>query len=95
MTIQLPDKEADLFALMRKELFSSVIGDVLDVQGFRHQYLPPNIRPLSDDMVIIGRAMTVLEADFFVEPGMDGWQVRSGNKAIRGDVRGTRRSQAK
>jgi hypothetical protein len=64
MTVQLPDNEADLFALMRKELFSSVIGDVLDAQGFRHQYLPPNIRPLSDDMVIIGRAMTVLEADF-------------------------------
>jgi len=72
MTIQLPDNETDLFALMRKELFSSVIGDVLDAQGFRHQYLPPTIRPLSDDMVVIGRAMTVLEADFFVEPGMGG-----------------------
>ena len=65
MFSQLPDNDADMFALMRKELFSSVIGDVLDTQGFRHQYLPPNIRPLSDDMLIIGRAMTVREADFF------------------------------
>ena len=72
MTSQLPTNDADIFALMRKELFSSVIGDVLDTQGFRHQYLPPNIRPLSDDMVVVGRAMTVLEADYFVEPGMDG-----------------------
>ncbi|NBS03246.1 MAG: RraA family protein [Rhizobiales bacterium] len=72
MPSQLPNNDADMFALMRKDLFSSVIGDVLDAQGFRHQYLPPSIRPLSDDMLIVGRAMTVLEADFFVEPGMDG-----------------------
>ena len=72
MSVQLPDNDSDLFTMMRAELFSSVIGDVLDAQGFRHQYLPPNIRPLSDEMVIIGRAMTVLEADYFVEPGMDG-----------------------
>ncbi len=69
MTDKLPDNDTDLFALMRKELFSSVIGDVLDAQGFRHQYLPPAIRALSDDMMVVGRAMTVLEADFFVEPG--------------------------
>jgi regulator of RNase E activity RraA len=72
MSSQLPDSDAELFALMRRELFSSVIGDVLDAQGFRHQYLPPNIRPLADDMLIVGRAMTVLEADFFVEPGKEG-----------------------
>ena len=70
--MKLPDNEAELFSLMRKELFSSVIGDVLDTQGFRHQYLPPNIRPLSDNMIVLGRAMTVLEADFFMEPGIDG-----------------------
>lgn len=72
MTLTLPNDDTDLFSLMRKELFSSVIGDVLDAQGFRHQYLPANIRPMSDNMVIVGRAMTVLEADFFVEPGFEG-----------------------
>ncbi|MGL4811631.1 MAG: RraA family protein, partial [Beijerinckiaceae bacterium] len=72
MIMQLPDNDAELFALMRKDLFSSVIGDVLDAQGFRHQYLPPSIRPLSDEMIVVGRAMTVLEADFFVEPGIQG-----------------------
>lgn len=64
----LPDNDGELFALMRKELFSSVIGDVLDAQGFRHQYLPPNIRPLSDAMMVVGRAMTVLEADYPIDP---------------------------
>ena len=29
--------------------------------------MPPQIRPLRDDMVVIGRAMTVLEADVFDE----------------------------
>lgn len=69
MTAQLPTDDTELLALMRKELFSSVIGDVLDAQGFLHQFLPPSIRPLSDDMVVVGRAMPVLEADYPSEPG--------------------------
>lgn len=72
MTAKLPDHDAELFALMRKELFSSVIGDVLDAQGLRRQYLPPQIRPLSDDMVVVGRAMPVLEADYPVDPAEPG-----------------------
>ncbi|MBK9082095.1 MAG: RraA family protein [Rhizobiales bacterium] len=72
MTDRLPNDDVELFAMMRRELFSSVIGDVLDTQGLRHQYLPPNIRPLSDDMVLIGRAMPVLETDYFVDPALPG-----------------------
>jgi len=53
----------ELFELCRKELFSAVIGDVMDVMGHTHQFLPPKIQPLRDDMVIAGRAMPVLEAD--------------------------------
>ncbi|MBL8208804.1 MAG: RraA family protein [Rhizobiales bacterium] len=54
-----------LFAAMRARLFTAVVGDVLDTMGFLHQFLPPHIRPLRDDMVAIGRAMPVLEADYF------------------------------
>jgi regulator of RNase E activity RraA len=54
-----------LFAAMRRELFSAVLGDVLDTLGCLHQFLPPGLRPLRDDMVVLGRAMPVLEADFF------------------------------
>jgi regulator of RNase E activity RraA len=53
----------ELFALMRQELFTAVVGDVMDVGGLTHQFLPPAIKPLQPDMVVVGRAMPVLEAD--------------------------------
>jgi regulator of RNase E activity RraA len=53
----------ELFALCRDGLFSAVIGDVMDLMGRTSQFLPPRIQPLRDDMVLIGRAMPVLEAD--------------------------------
>ena len=53
----------DLLAEVRKHLFSAVVGDVLDAMGFREQFLPREIRPLRDDMVVVGRAMPVLHAD--------------------------------
>lgn len=38
--------------------------------GLLHQFLPPRIGPIRPDMVVVGRTMTVLEADVFVEePG--------------------------
>ena len=48
---------------IEKELFSCVIGDVMDGLGHTHQYLPSEIRPLRDGMTVVGRAKTVLEAD--------------------------------
>ncbi len=59
--------DEELFALARRELFTAVVGDTMDTLGLRHQFLPPRIQPLRDDMVVIGRAMPVLEADVFVE----------------------------
>ena len=56
-----------LFALARRELFTAVVGDIMDKLGFLHQFLPPRISPLRADMVVIGRAMTVLEADVYTE----------------------------
>ena len=48
---------------MKKELFSAVIGDVMDKNGYLYQFLPPQIQPLQPHMIVAGRAMTVLEAD--------------------------------
>ncbi|MEZ5363329.1 MAG: RraA family protein [Bryobacterales bacterium] len=59
--------DADLFALCRRELFTAVVGDVLDKLGCLRQFLPPQIQPLAPKMVAVGRAMTVLEADCFAE----------------------------
>lgn len=55
--------DRELFALMRRELFVSVIADTLDAHGYPRQMLPPKIRPLGSGMRISGRAMTVLGAD--------------------------------
>jgi regulator of RNase E activity RraA len=57
----------ELFALARKELFTAVVGDVMDKLNLRRQFLPPQIQPLERRMMAIGRALTVLEADFFDE----------------------------
>src|SRR5690348_12107051 len=57
----------ELFPTIRKELFTCVVGDVMDKIGMQHQFLPPNIRPLSQDMVVVGRAMPVLAVDVFEE----------------------------
>ena len=62
----------ELYAIMKRELFTAVVGDVMDTLGFLHQFLPPEIQPLRDDMVLVGRAMPVLEADYHNEPGMSG-----------------------
>ncbi len=53
----------ELFALARRELFTAVVGDIMDILGHKNQFLPPQIQPLREDMIIIGRAMPVLEAD--------------------------------
>lgn len=59
--------DTGLFALARAELFTAVVGDIMDKLGAQRQFLPPRIRPLRPDMVTIGRAMTVLEADVFAD----------------------------
>jgi regulator of RNase E activity RraA len=57
----------DLFRMIRQELFSAVVGDIMDKQGWLHQFLPPQVQPLDKDMFVAGRAMPVLEADTFGE----------------------------
>ena len=56
---------ADTLGILKEKLFTAVVGDVLDVLGYHHQFLPPAIQPLEDSMVLAGRAMPVLEADDF------------------------------
>ncbi len=61
------NNDEELFKFIRQELYTAVVGDIMDKMGFFHQFLPPQIRPLKEDMFIVGRAMTVLEADCFEE----------------------------
>ena len=53
--------------MARRELFPAVVGDCMDKLKLLHQFLPPNIQPLSRDTVVVGRAMTVLSEDLSEE----------------------------
>ena len=57
------DNDAELFRIIRDELFVAAVGDVLDTMGYQHQFLPAGIAPLEKSMRIVGRSMPVLEAD--------------------------------
>lgn len=57
--------EEEMFALMKEKLYTPVVGDILDVMGYTHQFLPQYVRPLRDDMKLAGKACTVLEHDVF------------------------------
>jgi 4-hydroxy-4-methyl-2-oxoglutarate aldolase len=57
-----------VIASVREKLFAAVLSDVLDEQGYRHQVLPPRIRPLDDCLVLAGRARTGLYRDVYHVP---------------------------
>ncbi len=59
--------DEELLGLMRRLLYTAIVGDVMDACGMRHQFLPARLRPLRENMVIAGRAMTVVEADVLQE----------------------------
>lgn len=63
--------DAELFDLMRRQLFPAAVGDILDTMGLTRQFLPPHLRPLRYDMVIVGRAMPVLESNCFAAATAD------------------------
>jgi regulator of RNase E activity RraA len=53
--------------MMRQALYTAVVCDVLDSLGFPRQSPPVSLRPLSGDVVLIGRAKTTLWSEM-VEP---------------------------
>ena len=55
--------DSELFTTLRDRLFTAVVGDVMDRAGFRLQFLPPTVRPITPEAVIVGRAMPVAVAD--------------------------------
>lgn len=57
--------DADLFRLMTRELYTPVVGDILDDLGYTHQFLPQSIQPMREEMKLAGRAMPVLMIDVF------------------------------
>ncbi|ODP36434.1 dimethylmenaquinone methyltransferase [Sphingomonas turrisvirgatae] len=54
-----------IFGLFRSELYTPVVGDILDTLGHVHQFLPQPIQPMLTSMKLIGRAMPVLMIDVY------------------------------
>ena len=65
--MKLWNTDDELFKIVQQELFTCVVGDVMDKLHLLHQFLPPQIQPLRQDMIVIGRAMPVLSVDVFEE----------------------------
>ena len=57
--------DAEMFDLIRAELYTPVVGDILDDLGFTHQFLPQPIQPAREEMKLAGRAMPVVMIDVF------------------------------
>lgn len=60
--------DEQLIANARERLYAAVLSDVLDTLGYRHQVMPPQIRPLDDTLVLCGRARTGLYRDVYHVP---------------------------
>lgn len=63
MTSTIWKDDSGLFALMRRELYTPVVGDILDTLGRTRQFLPQPVQPLRETMIVAGRAMPVRIAD--------------------------------
>ena len=59
------DNDAELFELFRNELYTPVVGDILDEIGNYHQFLPQSVQPIRITDKIVGRAMPVLMIDVY------------------------------
>lgn len=59
--------DQELYELMCKELYTPVVGDILDGFGKYHQFLPQQIMPAKPEMKVAGRAMPVVMADVYGE----------------------------
>jgi regulator of RNase E activity RraA len=54
-----------MFDLVRNELYTPVVGDILDDLDYTHQFLPQPIQPMRDTMKLAGRAMPVVMIDVY------------------------------
>ena len=61
------ESDTSLFELIASNLYTPVVGDILDSLGCFHQFLPREIQPMTPDMKVIGRAMPVLTCNVYGE----------------------------
>lgn len=59
------ETDEELFNLIESELYTPVVGDILDELGYYHQFLPQPVQPMRLTDKLVGRAMPVLMIDVF------------------------------
>lgn len=59
------NNDNELFELLKKDLYTPVVGDILDEMGYYHQFLPAELRPIRESDKLVGRAMPVLMIDVY------------------------------
>jgi regulator of RNase E activity RraA len=57
------DVDTARLQVIQDQLYTPVVGDILDQLGFRRQFLPPSITGITAATKVAGRAMPVLVAD--------------------------------
>lgn len=57
--------DTELIKLYKNELYTSVVGDILDELGCYHQFLPQAIQPIKMEYKLIGKVMPVLMIDVY------------------------------
>ncbi len=57
--------ENEMFDVIKSELYTPVVGDILDTLGYYHQFLPAKIQGIATDMKVVGYAMPSLMIDVF------------------------------
>lgn len=60
--------DRELFDIFERELYVSVVSDILDSLGYREQALDTTLRPIYPGAVVVGRAHTVLSHDVYEAP---------------------------
>lgn len=60
--------DREIFDLFERELYVSVVSDILDSLGYREQAMDATLRPIYPGAVVVGRAHTVHSVDVYETP---------------------------
>jgi len=61
------NNETELFEIMKKEIYTGVLCDMLDTLGYSHQFLPREIQSLRPTDIMVGRAFPTIICDVYGE----------------------------
>jgi hypothetical protein len=65
--------DEELFEMMKKEVYTGVLCDMLDSMGYSHQYLPRAIQALRPTDIMVGRAFPTIICDVYGEQEEPPW----------------------